>query len=96
MTIFGFQPIGRFLRLRSKGLFAQAVIFDRWEKIDSEGITYYVAYAFKVSSPETGKKIISNAQQSIQAYKKLKIGEKVRVRFLPDNPQICQMTDFYW
>jgi hypothetical protein len=96
MVIPGFQAAKRFLMLSSQSQIAQATVFDRWEQPDSDSSSYYVAYAFKVSSRQSGSRIISNAEASAQAYKKLKLGEKVRVKFLPDNPQVCQMADFHW
>ena len=96
MLIFGFLGVERFLQLRSEGQLAHATIFDRWEKTDSDGSSYFVAYAFKVSSRQTGQQIISNAEQSLQAYKKLGIGSKVKIKYLPTNPQICHMVDFHW
>ena len=96
LIILGFQAAKDFLQLRLQGQSAQAIIFDRWDAFDSDGSSYYVAYAFRAASRQSGQKIISNAQQSIQAYKKLNIGEKVRIRYLPDRPEICQMTDFDW
>jgi uncharacterized OB-fold protein len=97
MIIPGFQAGKRLLKLSSQGQVAQATVFDRWEQTDSESSSYYVAYAFKVSEKQTGQqRIISNAEASMQAYKNLKLGEKVRVKFLPDNPQVCQMADFHW
>jgi hypothetical protein len=63
------------LNLHSKGQETAAIVFDRWEESGSETSTYYVAYAYQV--PGYGKQIFTNAEQSSQAYQKLKIGDRV-------------------
>jgi hypothetical protein len=94
MLKIGFTAGSNFLNLRSKGEEAQATIFDTWEESGSDSSSYYVAYAYRV--PRFGKQIFTNAEQSIQAYKKLNIGDKVPLRYLPGDPQIAKLTGFNW
>ena len=96
MVIPGAQAGKHILKLGFQGQLTQATVFARWEETDSDGTSYYVAYAFKVSSRPTGQQIISNAQQSLYAYKKLSIGGQVNIKYLSDNPQICRMANFLW
>jgi len=79
-------------RLRDSGRQIQGVIFDHWEDKDSDGdATYFVAYAFKVQARGGSGKIISKAEQNRSAYQKYRIGESVLVRYLPDDPTVCQL-----
>lgn len=82
------------LNLRSKGEETLATIFDAWEESGSDSSSYYVAYAYQV--PEFGGQIFTNAEESVQAYRKLKIGDRVPLRYLPDDPQIAKLTGFNW
>jgi len=82
------------LNLHSKGRETAAIVFDRWEESGSETSTYYVAYAYQV--PGYGKQIFTNAEQSSQAHQKLKAGDRVSVRYLPENPKIVKLTEFHW
>jgi hypothetical protein len=80
------------LNLHSKGQETPAIIFDRWEESGSDSSFYYVAYAYRV--PGFGKQIFTNAEQSSDAYQKLKIGDTVSVRYLPADPKIVKLTGF--
>jgi len=94
MLKIGVTAGSNFLNLRSKGEETQATIFDAWEENSSDSVSYYVAYAYQV--PQFGKQIFTKAEQSMQAYKKLNIGDKVPLRYLPDDPQIAKLTGFNW
>ena len=92
MIISGFRSGKRFLQLHLQGQFTQATIFDRWEETGLDGTSYYVAYAFFAYPDQTGQKIVTNAEPVYRAYKKLQIGMKVKVRYLPGAPQVCQLV----
>jgi len=94
MLKIGITAGSNFLNLRSKGEETQATIFDAWEESNSDSTSYYVAYAYQV--PQFGKQIFTNAEQSMQAYKKLNIGDRAPLRYLPDNPKIAKLTGFNW
>jgi hypothetical protein len=94
MLKIGFTAGSNFLNLRSKGEETQATIFDTWEESSSDSTSYYVAYVYQV--PQFGKQIFTNAEQSMQAYKKLNIGDRVPSRYLPDDPKIAKLTGFNW
>jgi hypothetical protein len=96
MLYAGFKAGMNLWQFSTKGKITQGIIFERWADTDSDGTNYYVAYAFPVYSNQTGDQMISNAQQSFQAFHKLKIGEKVNLKYLPDNPKTCQLVDFHW
>ena len=94
MLKIGFTAGSNYLNLRSKGEETQATIFDAWEERGSDNSSYYVAYAYQV--PKFGKQIFTNAEQSMQAYRKLNIGDRVPLRYLPDNPKIAKLVGFNW
>jgi hypothetical protein len=72
--------------LCAQGRQAQGFVFDRWKDKDSDGApTYFVAFAFR-----TNFQIITCAEQNKILYDKYEIGDSLIVRYLPDNPQICQ------
>jgi len=82
----------RFIRIRSDGQATKGMIIEEWEGRDQEGSTcYYVAYAFR---DRTGE-VFSNAEQSSMAYHKLKVGDTVNIRYLPDNPKIAKLADYH-
>jgi len=73
--------------LRSKGCAARGYLFDGWQDKDSDGDpTYFVAYAFKTSAG----KLVSHAEQNTRLYETYQIGDTFEVRYLQDNPSICQ------
>jgi DNA-directed RNA polymerase subunit RPC12/RpoP len=73
--------------LHSQGQPARAYVFDRWTDRDSDNdTTYFVAYAFK--TPDG--RMISRAEQDKNLYQLHQIGEWIEVRYLTDNPSICQ------
>jgi hypothetical protein len=82
------------LNLHSKGKETAAIVFDRWEESGSDSSSYYVAYAYRV--PGFGKQIFTNAELSSDAYQKLKIGDTVSARYLPDHPQTVKLLGFRW
>ncbi len=94
MLLAGIKTGRTFMVLKSKGEVTQAIVFDRWEESGSDSNSYYVAYAYQV--PGFGKKIFTNVEQSIKAFRKLKIGDKVALRYLPDDPKIGKLADFNW
>ena len=92
MLMAGIKAGRTFMVLKSKGEATQAIVFDRWEESDSDGSSYYIAYAYK--APGYGNKIFTNAEQSLKAFQKLKIGDKVALRYLPDDPKMVKPADF--
>jgi len=94
MLVRSFRAGKEFLDLRSRGQLTQAIVFDKWEVSGSENSSCYVAYAYRI--PGFGKQLLTSAQQSYQAYKKLQPGETVSIRYLPDKPQVCCLVDFWW
>jgi hypothetical protein len=94
MLLAGIKAGKTFMVLRSKGEASQAIVFDRWEESGSDSSSYYVAYAYQ--APGFGNKIFTNVEQSIKAFRKLKIGDKVALRYLPDDPKIGKLADFNW
>jgi len=92
VVVSGLVAVRRFLKIRSGGQLVQGAMIDKWEGRDGEGgICYYVAYAFR---DPTGK-VFSSAEQSGMAYNKLNIGDSVDIRYLPENPKISKLENFY-
>jgi hypothetical protein len=94
MLKIGITAASNYLNLRSKGEETQAIVFDCWEESGSDSSSYYIAYAYQV--PGFGKQVFTNAEQSMQAYRKLNIGDTISLRYLPDNPKIAKLTGFHW
>lgn len=67
-------------------------IFDRWTDKDSDGdATYFIAYAFQVNQPGRGSVTVTRAEQNKQAYERYQVGGSIPARYLPDDPDICQL-----
>ncbi len=90
ILFFWIKNVAKWRRLRSSGRQTQAFIFDRWEGEDAEGDpTYFVAYAFGISSPGQAPVVITRAERNEQAYERCRVGDFVPVRYLPDDPNFC-------
>lgn len=89
MVYGSIKAIVEWFDLRTHGHMTQAVIFERWQDTDSDGdATYFVAYAFR-AGPQ--RQMITHAEQNHKLYKHYQIGDRVPVRYLPDEPTICQV-----
>lgn len=79
------------IRLRLGGQVAQGSVFKKWTETDSDGdTTYFIAYAFKAEIPGKGIQYIPHAEQNKKLYDYVPVGGALIVRYLPDDPQICQ------
>jgi len=77
---------GQLRDLRARGREVSGFIFERWKDKDSDGdSTYFVAFAFKVNS-----QIITRAEQNKALYDRYQVGDSLMVRYLPDDPSVCQ------
>jgi hypothetical protein len=82
-----------YLRLRSSGQETWATVFDRWQTSDAKHKpTYAIAYAFKVLLPDGTPKLITCAELNQDVYNAVQIGGCVRVRYVPDNPEINRLV----
>jgi hypothetical protein len=73
---------------------AQAVLYDRWEGLNSEGdATYNVAIAFKVPAAQAGEQIITHAEENKKLYKMRRTGDVLIVHYLPENPSVCRIIE---
>jgi hypothetical protein len=82
-----------YLRLRSSGQETWATVFDRWQDVDAERKpTYAVAYAFKAPLPDGTLKLITRAELNQVVYNTVQIGGYVRVRYVPDSPDINRLV----
>jgi len=87
----GSKTMNQLSQLRAHGRQTEAVVFDRWKEKDSDGDpTYLVAFAFKVPTPNGGQRVISHAEQNVSLYKKYNIGDAFTIRYLPEDPSVCQ------
>ena len=92
MLFSSIKSIAHLRRLRLHGRQTQAFIFDRWTDKDSDGdTTYFIAYAFQLNLPGRGPVTVTRAEQNEHAYKRYQVGDSVPVRFLPEDPNICQL-----
>lgn len=80
-------------RLRASGRPAQALIFDRWTDKDSDGdTTYCIAYVFEANLPDGRRITVTRAEQNRHAYERYQIGDSAPVRYLPEDPNVCQLN----
>jgi len=79
-------------RLRLGGRVTQGIVFKKWTETDSAGdTTYFVAYVFKAEIPGQGVQRIPRAEQNKTVYDKYQVGDSISIRYLPVNPQTCQV-----
>lgn len=88
---FGATNMKRDADLRKKGKVVWGVVFDKWKEPGSDDDFYYVAYAYKV--PENKNQIFSGAILSEKIYKSLNRGDRIAVRYLPENPEFSSPND---
>jgi len=72
--------------LTSQGQLVQGVLFDRWVKY-GKSRRDYVAYYFE----PPGQAGVIRTEINSNAYRKLRIGDSVQVRYMPEEPQICRL-----
>jgi len=81
-------------RLERRGLLTEGLVFDLWSETDSEGdSTYMVAYAYQIPTPR-GYKCITRAEINTNAYQKLELGDRPRVKYLPNDPETSILVDY--
>lgn len=76
-----FKLSGQAQRLDTEGVTVTTSIVDLYESSDSDGSSYYVAYEV----PSRGH-IRHGVSRGI--YRRLRVGETITVRYLPDNPKL--------
>jgi hypothetical protein len=72
--------------LTSRGQLVQGVLIDRWVRHGRSRIDC-VAYYFE----PLGHAGLVRAEMNPKAYRTLRIGDAVQVRYLPDQPQVCHL-----
>jgi hypothetical protein len=95
-SLIGLSMIGQGVRrvrnasqLAMEGQITQGLIVDRWTEKDSDGDTVYVI-AYRFNAP--GHASVTVAEYFHRGlFDKLQIGQSVRVRYLPDRPEICRL-----
>lgn len=77
--------------LRDRGQVTHGVIFAQWKERDSDGDeTYCIAYAFQSNDGN----IITRANKvDYDLYRRYDRGTAVRIRYLPNNPQISMIEE---
>lgn len=92
ILIFSITGLRNYLRLRTSGQETWATVFERWQDTDSDGDpTYAIAYAFRASLPDGTLKLVTRAEWNKTVYNATQIGSRVRVRYVPDNPEINRL-----
>jgi hypothetical protein len=92
--IKGIQSARLNRHLQSQGLITQGVVLDRWENTQNNSSAFVIAYTFEVHLPRLGYPWISHAEINRAAYEVLQRGDLLRVRYMPQDPEICQLIDF--
>jgi hypothetical protein len=86
--------LNEFGRLERLGLLTEGLAFDLWSETDSEGAsTYMVAYAYEIPTPR-GYKCIACAEINAKAYQNLELGDRPRVKYLPNDPETSMLVDY--
>jgi len=81
-------------KLRSHGQLVQGKISDRWQDKDSDGDpTYILAYTFRATLPDQRTEVITRAEQDQRLYQRYQKGQTVTIRYLPEDPQICEIVE---
>lgn len=76
------------------GLAAQAVIYDKWSETSLSGSPLYlVAFAYEVPTPR-GPLRITRAEVNPKAYRELGLGERVQVKYLPNDPETSFLVEY--
>lgn len=88
------EGLGQRRQLRTLGRTTEGVVFDRWTESDSDSTSYLIAYAFELDHPSRGRQWFTRAEYNRKAYKALRAGEQVRIRYLPNDPKVCQLLDY--
>lgn len=92
MTVSCARNITSLRHLRLRGRDTHACIVDRWEDKDAEGDTIYcIAYAFTATLPDRRLVTVTRAEQNKQIYDRYRVGDTLPVRYLPDDPNVCQL-----
>ena len=83
--------------LDEKGLIARGTIIDLWEG-DGSDQHHYVAYQFELSLPSAKgtQQFVAKQQVILSLYRQLQVGFKVRVRFLPRDPNVSRIESRFW
>jgi hypothetical protein len=81
--------------LERDGQLSDAIVFNRWQDEDSDGDpTYAVAYAFKAPTPDGMLKMVTAAEFNREAYQATQVGDTIRVRYLPEKPEVNRIQGF--
>jgi hypothetical protein len=74
----------RAVRLEQQGLTVMVEVLDLWEQ-PGDGSSYYAAYQLPGGTPFRHK-------ISYSVYKRLRVGDRVAVRYLPDQPRLFRLA----
>jgi hypothetical protein len=76
--------------LEARGQLSEGVLLDRWSGL-WRGSEYCVAYYFELPWGNPGGGPLIRAEVNKEAHRTYRVGDSVRVRYLPDNPQVCRL-----
>jgi len=81
-------------QLEQAGQLAQGVVVDRWVQWRNNGGNA-LAYQFDALLPGGGSRRVVKGEivDRVTWYAQLQIGAHVRVRYLPDNPNLCRIEE---
>lgn len=92
------------IALDQQGRTTEATIVDRWEQdidavhsTDTGAIHYCLAFRFTAIQPDGNRiEVLKGQYETTPArkplmYNRLQVGDRVRVRYLPDNPKIVRI-----
>lgn len=91
-----YQRIRNHALLRKHGELASGVLFDRWHDNGEDSRADFVAFAFLVPTRGGSPDLFTSAQRSKAAYSALTVGQRTTVRYLPEDPRVCELVDYPW
>jgi hypothetical protein len=92
LLLWGRKTLQRDKRLQAYGRITHAEIIDRWARWGYRSSWHCVAYRFRAPSPEDNVLLTYTfAERNYEAYHQLRVGDRVPLRYLPEDPSVCRL-----
>lgn len=91
----GGRGVREHVRLSLRGTATHGVLFDRWQEAGEGRSRSFIAFAFMAPDRTGEPQPITCAVESELAYGAMTIGERVRVRYMPGRPTLCELLEPY-